>query len=255
MNAVRAFIIHLERAAGRRPTVERLRADLPVASDILPAVDGAALSEAEVAPVYRRAVHEPGYPFALGRGEIGAFLSHREAWRGIVAQNLAFGIVFEDDAAIDPERFAALLGFLQARREQWDYVLTPAIEPRGEPILAAEGFSLVRPHAPPLRAIGQFVSRAAAERLLAVTTSFDRPVDTFLQMAWITGVPILTATPTPLRDVSPDTGGTTVQRRRMPVMDRLKHEVLRPIYRAKVLKLYRQETGRPGWRPTIEAAR
>jgi len=253
LNAARAFIIHLERAAGRRPTVERLRADLPVESEILSAVDGAAMSETEVAAAYARARFAPRYPFPLGRGEIGAFLSHREAWRRILAHDLAFGVVFEDDAAIDPQRFAALLAFLQDRQDRWDYVLSPAagIEPRGEPILGAEGFSLIRPHAPPLRAIGQFVSRAAAERLLAVTLTFDRPVDTFLQMAWITGVPILTATPTPLRDVSRDTGGTTVQRRRMGALDRIKHEVMRPIYRARVLKLYRQETAKPDWRPTL----
>ena len=253
MNATRAFIIHLERAASRRPTAERLRADLEIASEIVPAVDGASLTETELGAAYRRARFSPRYPFALGRAEIGAFLSHRAAWRRIVDEELDFGIVFEDDAAIDPRQFSALLAFLGGRRGEWDYVLTPAagIEPRGAPILTGGGFSLLRPYAPPLRAIGQFVSRAAAERLLAVTEPFDRPVDTFLQMSWITGVPILTASPTPLRDVSLRTGGTTVQRRRMSPFDRLRHETLRPLYRARVLSLYRRETARSDWRPVV----
>jgi GR25 family glycosyltransferase involved in LPS biosynthesis len=90
------------------------------------------------------------------------------------------------------------------------------------------------------------VSRAAAERLLAVTAPFDRPVDTFLQMAWISGVTLLAATPTPIRDVSGETGGTTVQRRRVGLITRLRHEAMRPIYRARVLALYRRHLARTG---------
>jgi glycosyl transferase, family 25 len=255
LNAPKAFIIHLERAAGRRPAVDALRANLEITSEILAAVDGRLLSESEVTSAYGRAEFQPRYPFALGRAEIGAFLSHRAAWRRIVAEGLDFAVVFEDDAAIDPRRFSALLTFLTKRRGEWGYVLTPAagIEPRGEAILSGDGLSLIRPHAPPLRAIGQLVSHTAAERLLAVTERFDRPVDTFLQMAWITGVPILSAVPTPLHDVSGETGGTTVQRRRIGAIERLRHEILRPVYRARVLSLYRRELAKPGWRPAISA--
>ena len=121
-------------------------------------------------------------------------------------------------------------------------MLLPAagLEPAGDVVARRGDFALLRPHAPPLRAIGQIVSRAAAERLLALTAPFDRPVDTFLQMAWVTGETLLVAIPTPIRDVSRDTGGTTVQRRRMGLFERIHHEAMRPIYRAKVLALYRR---------------
>ncbi len=49
-------------------------------------------------------------------------------------------------------------------------------------------------------------------------------------MAWISGITLLVATPTPIRDVSGDTGGTTVQRRSMGFFQRLRHEAMRPIY-------------------------
>ena len=91
-----------------------------------------------------------------------------------------------------------------------------------------------------LRAIGQIVSRAAAVRLLERTLPFDRPVDTFLQMTWITGQPVLVAAPSPVRDVSRETGGTTVQRRSMGLAERIHHEAMRPIYRAQVLARYRR---------------
>jgi len=244
LNAPKAFILHLERATGRKRTVEALRACLQIESEVLPAVDGARLTPEEVKAAYERARFAPRYPFALGLTEIGAFLSHRAAWRRIVGDGLDFAVVFEDDAAIDAARFAAALDFAAAERGAWDYLIMPAagLEPAGDVVARRGGFSLLKPHAPPLRAIGQFVSCGAAERLLASTEPFDRPVDSFLQMTWVTGVPMLVALPTPIRDVSRETGGTTVQRRRMGLVQRLHHEVMRPIYRAKVLALYRRET-------------
>ncbi len=156
--------------------------------------------------------------------------------------------MFEDDAAVDPTRFAALLEFAAAERGGWDYILMPAqgLEPSGAVVTRRGALSLLRPHTPPLRAIGQIVSRAAAERLLQITAPFDRPVDTFLQMAWVTGVTLLVATPTPVRDVSRDTGGTTVQRRRIGLFRRLHHEAMRPIYRAQILARYRRHLSLSG---------
>ena len=238
----KAFVIHLERAAGRRGSVEALRAALPIPSEILPAVDGRLLSGAAVEAAYVRARYAPRYPFALGLPEIGAFLSHRAAWRRIVEEGLDFAAVFEDDAAIDPKRFTAVLDFLAAERGQWAYALMPAagLEPPGDALARRGDTILLRPRSPPLRAIGQFVTRAAAERLLAVTAPFDRPIDTFLQMNWVTGLTLFVVTPTPIRDVSRETGGTTVQRKRMGFLQRLHHEAMRPVYRAQVLSRYRR---------------
>ena len=120
------------------------------------------------------------------------------------------------------------------------------LEPSGEVLARRGALTLLRPHSPPLRAIGQFVSRQAAERLLAATAPFDRPVDTFLQMNWITGLTLLAVTPTPIRDVSRETGGTTVQRKRMGFLQRLHREAMRPAYRARVLARYRRALAQGG---------
>jgi GR25 family glycosyltransferase involved in LPS biosynthesis len=243
LSQFKTFILHLERAAGREAAVQALQAALPVASEILPAVDGQRLSPREAKAAYVRQRFRPRYPFALGLGEIGAFLSHRAAWARILHESLDFAVVFEDDAAVDPARFAALLDLAVAERKAWDYVLMPAagLEPTGVVVASRGEFRLLRPHAPPLRAIAQIVSRAAAQRLVAVTAPFDRPVDTFLQMNWATGVTVLAATPTPIRDVSREAGGTTVQRQRLGLFERLHHEIMRPVYRTQARAYYRRE--------------
>jgi len=238
----KAFILHLERAIARRPNVQSLIDALPTDSEVVAAVDGAGLSQQEVDQAYAPRRFKPRYPFALTRTEIGAFSSHRLAWRRIVDDKLDFAFVFEDDAQVDSAAFPELIEFVTAERGAWDYVLLPAKPIRNGVIVARRGrFTLLRPDAPPLRAIAQIVSRAAAERLLERTLPFDRPVDTTLQMTWETGQPLLVASPSPVRDVSPETGGSTVQRKSMGLAERLRHEALRPIYRAQVLARYRRD--------------
>jgi GR25 family glycosyltransferase involved in LPS biosynthesis len=205
------------------------------------AIDGARLTPQEVDQAYARRRFRPTYPFPLTRTEVGVFLSHRAAWRRIVDDALDFAFIFEDDAEIDPAAFAALVEFVTLERPAWDYVLMPAQPVRnGTPIVRRGGLALMRPDAPPLRAIAQIVSFAAAKRLLDRTLPFDRPVDTTLQMTWVTGQPVLIASPSPIRDVSLKTGGSTVQRKSMGFLDRLHHEAMRPIYRAQVLARYRR---------------
>ena len=108
-----------------------------------------------------RARFSPRYPFALGLPEIGAFLSHRAAWSRIVDDDLDFASVFEDDAAIDPVLFAALLEFITAERARWDYVLMPAagLEPSGAVCRGAANFPCSGPIRRRCSAIGQIVSR------------------------------------------------------------------------------------------------
>ena len=242
LSVPKAFILHLERAIARRSNVETLRARLPIASEIVSAVEGGRLAAHDINRAYVRQRFRPRYPFALWPAEIGAFLSHRAAWRRIVNDNLDFAFVFEDDAQIDAARFRALFDFMIAERKRWDYVVVPAASrpPAGAAVARSGDLALVRPNAPPLRAIAQAVSRAAAERLLFVTEPFDRPIDTFLQMAWVTQQQVLAASPSPVRDVSRETGGTTVQRKSLGLFERLRHEAMRPIYRTQVLARYRR---------------
>ncbi len=246
MSDPKAFIIHLQRAAQRRPQVERLRADLPCASEIFDATDGALLTRDEIDKVYGRGLQQPFYPFALNRGEIGVFLSHRALWRRILAEKLDYAVIFEDDAAIEPEQFSKTFALARDTRPLWAYALAPSEKTpvRGKILAQGEGVALIRPGNPPLRAIAQFVSAQAARRLLEASERFDRPVDTFLQMSWVTGVELLALKPSGVRDASARIGGSTIQAKKKPLSHRLARETLRPLYRAQV-RLWRAFAKRP----------
>ena len=107
-----AFVISLERSQLRfkhnRPLPR-----IPLPGEILPAVDGRALTAQQTNTVYVRCLHKPMYPFVLGPGEIGCFLSHRKAWQEISQRKLDAGLVLEDDVSIDDAQLAKSLELLQ----------------------------------------------------------------------------------------------------------------------------------------------
>lgn len=230
--AIRAFVIHLERAAGRRPQVDRLLATLPLSGEVLHAVDGQRLSDGEFRGVCRAGLHRPRYPFALSRTEVACFLSHRRAWQAILDQGLDAGLVAEDDAAVAPE-FADVLGMALADMRPDEFIRFPHRE-RNElgPVVRQRGGAwLVEPRFPALGMVVQLVGREAARRLLDASRVLDRPVDSFAQMQWLHGARMLTARPIVVREIGAELGGSVIHAQRRGLVERVVHEVQRPLIR------------------------
>lgn len=231
------FVIHLARAEQRRPQVETLRDTLPIPVHVVDAVDGRAMTPGEIASVYRPRLYRPRYPFALGPGEIGCFLSHRRVWREIVERNLDAGLIVEDDVAVDTASLGRLLDLVATAAGPADFVRFPQKE-RGEagPVAARgeSGALLIEPVTPAFGTVMQIVGREAAARLLALTETFDRPVDVLLQMRWLHGVRILSARPLVTAEISRELGGTLVQSGRRGLLGTVKREIQRPLYRSIV---------------------
>ncbi|MCA9037787.1 MAG: glycosyltransferase family 25 protein [Planctomycetaceae bacterium] len=247
--AAEAFIISLQRATARFEHAATLLPLLPFAGSVLPAVDGKLLNDQFVQTVYRPGLREPTYPFRLSAGEIGCFLSHRAAWQQIVTRRLEGALVLEDDVAIDPNQLALAV---QAAREVAvaAYVQLPV---RPLPVASAlihrtPHCEIVRPVITPLRTSGQWVSNEAAVQLLDVTSTFDRPVDTTLQMHWETGVRLLAVTPSGIRDQTQQLGGSTIGagRKNRSLWDRLSREYRRTAYRSRIARLSRRHFSEVG---------
>jgi len=239
---IEGFVIHLARAERRRPQVEALRGALPMPVHVIEAVDGRAMTPNEIASVYRPRLYRPRYPFALGAGEIGCFLSHRKAWREIVARDLDAGLIVEDDVAVDAERLRRLLDLVGQVAGPADFVRFPQKE-RGEagPVVGRgeSGSLLIEPVTPAFGTVMQIVGRDAAARLLDLTETFDRPVDVLLQMRWLHRIRILSARPLVTAEISRELGGTLVQARRHSLSATMKREIQRPLYRGTVRLLNR----------------
>lgn len=185
-NNVDAFIIHLERASARLPQVERLCEQLPIATSIIPAVDGKSLTGQEKA-YYKRHLMRPFYPFPLRSTEVATFHSHRACWLAIVNQGLDAALILEDDVTLEETFFSQVFNAALVHMIQGD-VVRFAVKARERPgRILSPGTC---PHVVVPRSIGlgmqaQLVTREAARTLLEKTQEFDRPVDTYLQLRWV----------------------------------------------------------------------
>jgi len=231
--AVKAFIIHLERATDRQPQVEELIRKLPVETDVVNAIDGRTLDAQTISSVYRRSAHKPCYPFQLSTNEIACFLSHRKAWQAIVDQEIDAGLVLEDDVELTPEFAAAYSAACQVLKVD-SFIRFPFREREsGRVVLTTETSRIIEPVPVGLGMVAQLIGRGAAQRLLSATEIFDRPVDTTAQMNWVTGLKPLSVLPGGVKEISVRLGGSTIQKSRS-LPDKLKREILRPLYRWKI---------------------
>lgn len=237
MTDVTSFVIHLERAEGRKAQAAALLKQLPNA-EILPAFDGAEMSaEARDAFVSCMPLLQPRYPFALNAGEIGCFASHRAAWAQIVERELRYALVVEDDVQITPAAFAQALQAAKDHVGQAGYVQFQVREVTGPTHLVARGSAqLLRPMLVPLRTSAQLVTLEGARLLLSKSEKIDRPIDAWLQMVWETGVEVTCVAPSGVSDQTAQAGGSTISRKRS-FIDKLRAEVLRPWYRRKIAGL------------------
>jgi GR25 family glycosyltransferase involved in LPS biosynthesis len=236
-----AFVISLARATTRAENARRLLERLPMTGELLPAVDGRAMSEDEIRAVYVRELHSPRYPFELRANEVGCFLSHRKAWQAIVDRGLEAGLILEDDVTIDESRIDAAIACLRSHQSRFPYVQLPVrpIPTSAETIFQSDGHAVRMSRVTLLRCSGQWVTRHGAEQLLRATKTFDRPVDTTLQMHWLTGIRCVTLDPTCIIDSGNDLGGSTIGDNKPSRLRfaKLRREVDRTLYRTKIANL------------------
>ena len=230
---IAAFVIHLERATQRRPLVDRLRASLPMDVEVIDAVDGSRLGEAEIASVYRRNLHRPPYPFRLSASEVACFLSHRKVWQRIAGSDLDAALIVEDDVEVDWAKLRPVLEAYAPRMTRDDYLRLPRkVRERG-PDLEGTGGLVIRPRMLGLGMQLQLVAPGAAARLLETTRQFDRPVDTLLQLQRLhPGVRFLCSRDVLAREIA--VGGSLVQKKRKSLADLVSREAGRPLYRLAV---------------------
>ena len=228
---MRSLIIHLSSAAGRAENVSRLLRELPQA-EVVEAVDGNDPAVASQIEQVSGTLHHPPYPFALIPTEVGCFLSHRRCWEMIADGDAPYGLIAEDDMTIDPVPFAAAMDLVRRYADEDSYIRLPA-KPREQAsgaIARQGGSALFLPRTIGLQLVCQVVGRAAARRLLSVSNVIDRPVDTTLQMHWVTGQKVHAIMPSGISEMH---GPSTIQRKTR-TSDVLMREMRRARYRAMI---------------------
>jgi GR25 family glycosyltransferase involved in LPS biosynthesis len=227
------FIIHLDRATERRANVDRLLRQSAFPSFVSKACDAIACRDTTLSDAYKTHCFKPHYPFALKTTEIACFQSHRLVWNELIQSGLEGAIVFEDDIDVVSSTFYSLVSDLLV--SQYDFIKFDRVND----IAFFEQSKIKIRHAPPsFPTVGTYcyyVSARAARAFLDQSETFDRPVDAFMQMTWITGIPQLVVENAPVAEISSRLGGSTVQKTgQSNRWKKLLREIRRPLYRLEL---------------------
>ena len=187
-----AYVINLDRAAGRWAFMAAHCRARGLDVRRVPAVDSRALAPAEIE---RHRIAE-GIARPISADEVACFESHKKAWRTFLDTPEPWALILEDDVYLAPA-IAALTARLAAAD------LAPIVKlnayPRGIPVYARpvaeiDGYRLLTPAQKTIDASAYLISRAAAAAALA---RFDRYAEA-LDLALFdpaTGIPVAQVMP------------------------------------------------------------
>lgn len=175
---LQVLVISLRRSADRRAKVEQELQKVSLSWSFLDAVDGSALPSppAEYQPLKVQLLQ--GYP--LTPNEIGCYLSHKEAWKRCVAQNIPT-LIFEDDFVLSPE-FEGIINGLLSNQSAWSLVrLQGLYEVPYQELASVGGAHLVKNLGDAVGATAYLLKPQVAQILINESRDIYEPVDHFLE--------------------------------------------------------------------------
>lgn len=192
------YLINLDQSTDRLAQCDKLLKQHGLAYERVPGVLGKNLSDAEVEQYYDQAANKKMHYRTLSRGEIGCYLSHRKCWQRIVDSGQPYGVVLEDDINVTGDVLKAL-DLIQGVDFEWDLVkLAPYNRKTRKVVLSHnldDEFDLVIHNKPMSGCAATLYSKQGAEKLLAATEQFFRPVDTDIQHFWEKGIQVWSLAP------------------------------------------------------------
>lgn len=195
---LQVLVISLRRSLDRRAKVEQELKKVSLPWSFLDAVDGSALASPPVEYQPLKVKLLQGYP--LTPNEIGCYLSHKEAWKRCVAENLPT-LVFEDDFVLSPE-FESVINALMNEKDSWNFVrLQGLYEVPNREITSVGGAKLVKNLGDAVGATAYLLNPHVAQVLIDESRTIYEPVDHFLEHQSKHGLEFLAVRPYPV-DIS-----------------------------------------------------
>lgn len=112
---IHTFIISLPKDKNRREYLERQLQKLAIPFSVIEAVHGESLSAEELEASYDRKKAIDLFNRELSKGEIGCALSHMSIYKRMIAEDIPYAMIFEDDARILDDDLPAILSTLAQR--------------------------------------------------------------------------------------------------------------------------------------------
>ena len=149
---------------------------------------------------YSKKKNKFNYHIPLTDGEIGCYIAHRNAWEEILADEIDFGLVLEDDAYLK-DNLKSILDNLDIIKARWDVLKLAdlASSPRkGVCVEKFRKYNLLRYFKPPTLSVAEVITKEGAKKLLNLSKTFGRPVDVDKQWFKFEGLEINGLKPYPV---------------------------------------------------------
>ena len=117
------FVINLKRESARREHITAHLQQHGLSHEIIDAVDGRELSEAQIAAVYSLEKTMQHIKRPLSKGEIACALSHFSIWQKMCDEDIAEAIIIEDDAVLHENFMAKVQEAKKILPQDWQILL------------------------------------------------------------------------------------------------------------------------------------
>ena len=199
------FVISLARAKARRENIRARLDKLDAQYEIVDAVDGATLTDADYGDnILRRDKFRRKFGREMLDGEIGCYLSHYRLWQRMVAEKIPSALVLEDDADWD-EDILAVADDIDNLDWSWGVVLLSGRKHkknRGH-VLAPVGDNrkLLLCAKRRVTTAGYVISQMGAWALLQHCREISAPIDISYGEWWSSEIPFYAVLPPVVRQV------------------------------------------------------
>jgi glycosyl transferase family 25 len=176
-------LINLARSTDRLAACAKQLEAYSLHFDRIEAVNGDSLDSNIISDLYN--FSDSSYHKHMTNGELGCYLSHLRAWQKIVDEQLDYAVILEDDILLQ-ENIQHGLEAIKYIQQPWDVIKLAEVSAKRKAVhqIPAGDFSLVTYNKVPSRTCAQVVSLSGAKKLLAASSSINRPIDIELQYWW-----------------------------------------------------------------------
>ena len=174
------------------------------------------------------------FPY-LNDGEIGLTKTYFDLWKTVSFQDEEFAIILEDDALLTQSFFIDLQKILELVSEN-DFI----------DISGRKGFWLLNINkylskylVPSLQTTGQILGKKAAKKMRDNLNSYYAPIDVLKQDVFKHKVNVYTTNKIYVSSNDKNIGGSTIQQKKMPKLNKFLRELIRPLWQLIALITYK----------------
>ena len=234
MKSFKIYYINLDKSIQRRAFMENQFKELNIPFSRISAINGKELDKEFLKSEKKKHCILAHFPLP-NDGEIGICLTHFKLWELLSKQPEDFSIVLEDDALISDDFFNDLEQLLSQITSN-DF-LDISGKKGFYPLVKSD--LIIKFLIPPVLMIGQIIGRNAAKKLSNNLSDYYAPIDVMKQDVYKHKVNIYNTNKVYVSSNDKNVGGTTIQDKKMPLLNKYLREIVRPFWQLITLITYK----------------